>query len=203
MISTINYNPKFLKLRKWIQIDKVYWYELSKNPNAMHILEKNLNKVNWYMLSRNPNAIHILEKNLDKVDWRWLSSNHNAIHILEKNLDKVNWDGLSENHNAIHILEKNLDKVNWYRLSKNPVAIHILEKNLDKVDWGGLSTNHNIFEYDYKEIKNTLYNDIGFVEELMMNRFHPSNMDKLYGWGFDDIKNETIETINDKYIQVQ
>ena len=99
MISSVNYNPKFLKLSKWIQIDK------------------------------------------------------------------VKWDRLSENPNAIHILEKNLDKVNWYRLS----------------------LNLNIFEYDYKKIKNTLYNDNGFVEELMMNRFHPSNMDKWYDWGFDDI----------------
>ena len=91
------------------------------------------------------------------------------------------------NPNAIHILEKNLDKVNWSGLSDNPNAIHILEKNLDKVDWYGLSINHNIFEYNYKKIKNTLYNDNGFVEELMMNRFHPSNMDKWYDWGFDDI----------------
>jgi hypothetical protein len=49
-------NPKFLKLRKWIQIDKVYWYVLSENPNAIHILEKNLNKVDWYELSKNHNA---------------------------------------------------------------------------------------------------------------------------------------------------
>jgi hypothetical protein len=105
MISCVNYNPKFLKLRKWIQIDKVHWDALSKNPNAIHILEKNLDKVDWYGLS------------------------------------------------------------NWYGLSMNP----------------------NIFDYDYKKIKNTLYNDNGFVEELMMNRFHPSNMDKWYDWGFDDI----------------
>ena len=121
MISSVNYNPKFLKLKKWIPIDRVNWYRLSSNPNA--------------------------------------------IHILEKNLDKVDWSELSLNPNAIHMLEKNVDKVNWYWLSKNP----------------------NIFEYDYKKIKNTLYNDNGFVEELMMNRFHPSNMDKWYGWGFDDI----------------
>jgi len=25
MILSVNYNPKFLKLRKWIQIDKVEW----------------------------------------------------------------------------------------------------------------------------------------------------------------------------------
>ena len=38
-------------------------------------------------LSMNPNAIHILENNLDKVDWRFLSDNPNAIHIIENNLD--------------------------------------------------------------------------------------------------------------------
>jgi hypothetical protein len=89
--------------------------------------------------------------------------------------------------NAIHMLNKNFDKVHWGWLSENPNAIHMLEKNLDKVSWVRLSRNPNIFEYDYKEIKNTLYNDNGFVEELMMNRFHPSNMDKWHGWGFDDI----------------
>jgi len=50
-------------------------------------------------LSLNPNAIPILEKNLDKVDWRYLSLNPNAIPILEKNLDKVDWNILSENPN--------------------------------------------------------------------------------------------------------
>ena len=101
--------------------------------------------------------------------------------------DKVKWDTLSSNPNAIHIIEKNLDKVDWDELSSNPNAIHILEKNLDKVDWCELSYNPNIFEYDYKEIKNTLYSDNGFVEELMANRFHPSNMSKWYSWGFNDI----------------
>ena len=119
--SSANINPRFLKLRKWIPIEKLEWRVLSMNPNA--------------------------------------------IHILENNLDKVDWDVLSRNANAIHILENNLDKVYWYMLSYNP----------------------NIFEYDYKEIKNTLYDSNGFVEELMANRFHPNNMSKWYGWGFDDI----------------
>ena len=135
----------------------------------------------------NPNAIHILENNLDKVDWDMLSSNPNAIHIIENNLDKVDWYALSMNTNAIHILEKNLDKVKWNWLSRNPNAIHILENNLDKVDWDLLSRNPNIFEYDYKEIKDTMYAKDGFVEELMINRFHPNNMSKWHSWGFDDI----------------
>src|SRR5438067_72512 len=85
--------------------------------------------INWWELSTNPNAIHLLEKNLDKIDWYYLSSNPNAIHLLEKNLNKIDWDGLSRNPNAIHLLEKNLDKIHWSYLSLNPNAIHlILEK---------------------------------------------------------------------------
>ena len=68
-------------------MNKIDWNGLSKNPNAIHILEKNLDKVNWDRLSCNPNAIHICEKNLDKVNWQYLSGNPNAIHILEKNLE--------------------------------------------------------------------------------------------------------------------
>ena len=119
--------------------------ELCGNPNAIHMLEKNLDKVDWSRLSENPNAIHILGQNLDRVDWDNLSRNPNAIPILEKNLDYVNWDNLSENPNAIPMLEKNLDRVTWDNLSRNPNAIPILEKNLDQVDWGSLSSNPNAF----------------------------------------------------------
>ena len=58
----------------------LYW--LSDNPNAIPILEQNLDKVGWDCLSRNPNAVHILEKNLDKVDWWFSSKNPNALHLL-------------------------------------------------------------------------------------------------------------------------
>ena len=55
MISCVNYNPKFLKLRKLIPIDKVDWDTLLHNPNAIHMIEKNLDKVNWDALSMNHN----------------------------------------------------------------------------------------------------------------------------------------------------
>jgi hypothetical protein len=57
-------NSKFLKLKEWVQIN---WVGLSSNPNAIHMIENNLDKVDWETLSMNPNAIHILENNLDKV----------------------------------------------------------------------------------------------------------------------------------------
>jgi hypothetical protein len=53
----------------------VNWERLSFNPNAIHILERNLYKVEWRVLSLNPNAIHILEQNLDKVDWGHIWTN--------------------------------------------------------------------------------------------------------------------------------
>ena len=48
-------------------------------------------KTNWIGLCQNPNAIPLLEKNLDKVKWEWLSENPNAIPLLEANRDKIEW----------------------------------------------------------------------------------------------------------------
>lgn len=33
------------KLRDWVDISKINWCELSHNPNAIHLLEKNRDKV--------------------------------------------------------------------------------------------------------------------------------------------------------------
>ena len=64
----MSFQPKY-KLLDWIPEDKINWEYLSGNPNAIHLLEKNIDKIDWYMLSRNPNAIHLLEKHPDKIDW--------------------------------------------------------------------------------------------------------------------------------------
>jgi len=62
-----------------------------------HIIHPN---IDWDELSSNPNAIHILEQNMDEIDWDELSANPNAIHLLEQNIDKINWHMLSQNPNA-------------------------------------------------------------------------------------------------------
>ena len=46
-------------------------------------------KLDWQTLSRNPNAIEILERNPGKIYWRWLSMNPSAIHLLEQNIEKM------------------------------------------------------------------------------------------------------------------
>ena len=139
----------------------------------------------WYSLSNNPNAIPILEKNMDKIYWDWLSTNPNAIHLLEKNVDKIYWSWLSTNPNAIPILEKNMDKIDWRLLSYNPNAIPILQKNMDKICWRYLSENPSLFEYDWVAIRNRMNL---FKEELVAKQSHPKNMSKFVSWGFEEFE---------------
>jgi hypothetical protein len=40
-------------------MDKIRWWYLSSNPNAIHLLEQNLEKIDWWCLSRNPNILEI------------------------------------------------------------------------------------------------------------------------------------------------
>jgi hypothetical protein len=84
---------------------------------------------------------------------------------------------------ALTLLEKNQDKIDWLWLSSNPSAISLLEKNQDKIDWAQLSANPAIFEYDYKGMKDAMYN--GIKEDLVKNRFHPKNIPKFRDWGMD------------------
>jgi hypothetical protein len=44
-----------LKLRDWVDINKINWYYLSENPNAIELLKENKNKIDWHFFSKNPN----------------------------------------------------------------------------------------------------------------------------------------------------
>jgi hypothetical protein len=37
--------------------------------------KKNPDKIDWYWLSTNTNAVHLLERNLDKINWGFLLQN--------------------------------------------------------------------------------------------------------------------------------
>ena len=108
------------------------------NPNAIHILENNLDKVKWNMLNYyNHNGIVLLEKYPEHIDWKYLSRNPKAIHMIEQNLDKIDWNELSVNYNALHLFENNRNKIT-FNLLKNP---NIIYKLCDYFS--------DIFEYDY------------------------------------------------------
>ena len=81
----------------WINVEKLDWYWLSYNPDAIHLLEQNQDKIDWYFLSRNENAIPLLEKNIERIDWDWVSCMPSAIELLKKHKDKVQWNWLSSN----------------------------------------------------------------------------------------------------------
>lgn len=47
------------KLRDWININKIRWDFLSQNPQAIRLLEQNLDKINWCDLIKNPSIFEI------------------------------------------------------------------------------------------------------------------------------------------------
>ena len=52
------------ELLDWISIDKIDWYALSGNPNAIELLMQNQDKIDWNELSENPS---IFKLNIDKI----------------------------------------------------------------------------------------------------------------------------------------
>jgi hypothetical protein len=64
-------------------MDKVYWYLLSSNPNAIPILEQNHNNIHWDTFSANPNALPMLSQpqHSHKIDWKYLSKNPGLFEI--------------------------------------------------------------------------------------------------------------------------
>ena len=86
IVSSYLVKPK-MKLLDWVELDKLDWYGLlSTNPNAIYLLEQNMDKIDWMKLSGNPNAIHLLEQNMDKIDWCNFSTNINIFEIDTKQL---------------------------------------------------------------------------------------------------------------------
>ena len=54
------------KLKNWVDINKIDWDELSENPNAIHLLEKNIDKIYWHSLSNNPSIFKLDYEVLEK-----------------------------------------------------------------------------------------------------------------------------------------
>lgn len=103
---------------------KICWDYLCYNENAIELLKKNLDnpigkrKIYWRELSMNPNPIAVLwlEKHQDesrrdgsicKIDWDNLSKNSGAMHLLEKYQEEcLRYDSVC--------------KINWFYLSSLP-----------------------------------------------------------------------------------
>lgn len=162
--------------------NKINWDSLSRNPNAIHLLEAYHGKINWEVLSVNPNIdkfvqrnVKLFEQNKDKINWDYLSGNPDAINLLEANKNKINWDALSRNPNAIHLLEANKDKIDWESLSGNPSIDKFMQRNViffednkDKLDWAEVSANHYAIHV-LKEYAETYLDDLDWPAEFLVN----------------------------------
>ena len=92
----------------------------------------NLDKINWYCLCGNPNAILLLEKHWltiqDKIDWSNLCQNPNAIPLLKKYWltiqDKINWCYLCQNPN---IFDEDEYKIACKELFKREITEEIMK----------------------------------------------------------------------------
>ena len=183
----------------YIPNDELDWKELSTNPYAIHILEKYQEKIHWCYFSLNPSTftLRLFNANLNRINWNHLSQNTstNALRLLEANPHRINWIFLSSNPHplALGLLEENPDKIDWLNLSKNKNerAMQLLEAkfrtNPEMINFNSLSMNPAIFiwdtEYDYthmKASKQILHKE--FIEKV----FHPKNISKFEGWGFEN-----------------
>jgi hypothetical protein len=169
---------------------------LSKNPNITWDIvcahpEKNWN---YDCLSMNSNITwDIVCANPDKPwDYSGLSQNVNITwDIVHTNMDKPwNYTFLSKNPNITwDIVCANNVPWNFYFYGMNPtITIDIVETTY-MILYVNAELVKNMFvkmriEYYRKVIK--LYFVTFVFEELMQKCFHPRNIKKFVGWGFDD-----------------
>jgi hypothetical protein len=178
-------DPKYYKY--------IVWRKIIYNINAVELVKNNLHKVenNWYNICKIPHLIDIIEKNMDNIIWSILTYNDNTIHILEQHMDKICIYHLGWNKNGFNLLitmshvfrndrtyHKNIvfdyfdycEKNNiQFNLIKHLSEIGYTEKHMEFLkhnnDYWLLSMNPNIFEYNYKRMRETRqsllwYNDI-------------------------------------------
>ncbi len=162
---------KFYSLK--FELKDHQWEELSRNPNAIYLLEENPDKICWYRLSENSNAIHLLQANPDKIDWYKLGKNTNplAIELLDKNIDKkeICWHYISYNPSAVVLFEKYKDKLILFNVARNDnkKSVDFLKKYPELIEWDSLCQSTND------------------TTELFKTEFYEKNKHKInWGWLF-------------------
>ena len=157
------FSSLFPKIRDWVLTNKrfhINGLSESNNQNAIDYLTENPDQIHWTFLSKNPNAIKLLEKKIkdenklterelidlpakNKISWQNLSENPKAKKLLEAKFEK---EKLLDNNVLAHGIRTNrFLYLNWGGLSANPCAIDLLllKENIGKIDWRQLSINPN------------------------------------------------------------
>lgn len=161
LANAVPYLGRFINTMSMLNVIRRIFYHGNSNPNILTIIREHLeaggtlNKQQWCILSENPNAIDILEKNLDKVDWQKLSKNPKAIHLLEQHPSKICWGSLPKNPNAIHLFTPEKMKPGyWSQLSYNPKITDLLYKlNTQKMREHRKEFSNELMEYVYHPMR--------------------------------------------------
>lgn len=143
----------------------------------------NFHREHWENLSANPEAIELLEENIDKIDWYYILKNPAALHLIKGNEDKIqNIETFFENSNP-EIVEYMYEifghTIDWkrttsiYKLIQNPAAINIIEANIQDINPRVLCINsaaiHIIKQYDKSLLSNLSlcgnYEALDFIEK--------------------------------------
>jgi hypothetical protein len=159
---------------------QINWWNLSRNKNVNNFMESLtlekytfcLDKLEWLNVSKNPDAIPIIEYALkhcpDKINWTYLCKNPNAMHIIEPlvkaNDKRINWYSISSNSNAIDLMlmrDENgvlqyIKKIDWISLcwensNAHLVLKHVPEKFLKFVRYTNIQQRLCLYEIDYEE----------------------------------------------------
>ena len=124
------------------------WSYLSANPCTIDLLRKNINKIYWGQLSANPNskAIELLNlpENINRMVWRGMTSNKSKSPIkLPKNQNDIDWGRFSWLANTEEHMEL-LRKRAEYEDTLSNTTYLIIERS-KKIDWFNLLRNPAIF----------------------------------------------------------
>ena len=109
-----NLKNKRKVLVDWINIEKLWWYNLSNNPNAMELLKERLEYEESLTINEYNNTN-------DKIDWYSFASICDDIKILEKHEDKLDSGSVGINLNAIEYIKKYIDRTD---VTNNGKTIH-------------------------------------------------------------------------------
>jgi hypothetical protein len=131
---------------------KMYWSMLCMNPHpeAIRLLEANIDKIEWYFLSSNPSAIDLLYKYPDKIHYPKFWENPN-----NKELEKYAYDFL---YNDKRVFKERSIQLNSFHFglfiecickNTNPIVIDMIDFMLDEmymdihehIHWAFLSAN--------------------------------------------------------------
>lgn len=153
------------KLLDWIHPDKLVWFNLCANPNAVGYIESYPYKVYWGNIWINPNAVHLFENSPAlNANWMFVSKNAGAISLLSRNIESVFWP--------------------WF-FTYNARCMELVFRCPDGPHWIGMCHNESEEVFSYlRSYLDTLprYELERMVEHCSGNRYACSYIMGLDGW---------------------